>query len=54
MRNKGFYDTINKERGISRGFDDNIECIELILRIILDKLDIKADRMHTQREIKNL
>ena len=39
---------------MSRVFDDNIECTELILRIILDKPDIKVSEVHTQREIKNL
>lgn len=39
---------------MSRVFDDNIECTELILRIILDKPDIKVSKVHTQREIKNL
>lgn len=39
---------------MSRVFDENIECTELILRIILDKPDIKVSEVHTQREIKNL
>ena len=39
---------------MSRVFDNNIECTELILRIILDKPDIKVKEVHTQREIKNL
>lgn len=36
---------------MSRVFDENIECTELILRIILDKPDIKVSEVHTQREI---
>jgi len=39
---------------MSRVFDENIECTELILRIILDKPDIKVDEVHTQKEIRNL
>lgn len=39
---------------MSRVFDENIECTELILRIILDKPGIKVSEVHTQREIKNL
>lgn len=39
---------------MSRVFDENIQCTELILRIILDKPDIRVQEVHTQREIKNL
>lgn len=39
---------------MSRVFDKNIECTELILRIILNKPDIKVREVHTQKEIKNL
>lgn len=39
---------------MSRVFDENIECTELILRIILDSPDIKVREVHTQSEIKNL
>lgn len=39
---------------MSRVFDENIECTELILRIILDRPDIKVKAVHTQSEIKNL
>lgn len=35
-------------------FDKNIECTELILRIILDKPDIRVKEVYTQSEIKNL
>ena len=39
---------------MSRVFDENVECTELILRIILDRPDISVSAVHTQREIKNL
>lgn len=39
---------------MSRVFDENIECTELVLRIILDRPDMKVCTVHTQREIKNL
>ncbi len=39
---------------MSRVFDDNIECTELILRIILDNSDVKVYEVYTQGEIKNL
>lgn len=39
---------------LSRVFDENIECTELILHIILDNPDIKVCKVRTQREIKNL
>ena len=39
---------------MSRVFDKNIKCTEFILRIILDKPDIKVKEVHTQKEIKNL
>jgi len=39
---------------MSRVFDQNIECTELILRIILNNPRIKVCEVHTQREIKNL
>lgn len=39
---------------MSRVFDENIECTESILRIILDKPGLKVSEVHTQREIKNL
>lgn len=39
---------------MSRVFDENIECTELVLRIILDRPDMKVRSVHTQREIKNL
>ena len=39
---------------MSRVFDENIECTELVLRIILGRPDIKVSEVHTQSEIKNL
>lgn len=39
---------------MSRVFDGNIECTELILHIILDRTDIRVSAVHTQSEIKNL
>lgn len=39
---------------MSRVFDQNIECTELILHIILDDPQIKVSSVHTQSEIKNL
>ena len=35
-------------------FDDNIECTELILRIILKKPDISVKKVKTQKVMKNL
>ena len=35
-------------------FDDNIEGTELLLRIILNKPDIKVTRVKTQKVLKNL
>ena len=39
---------------MSRVFDENIECTELILRIILDMPELKVRQVKTQYEIKNL
>lgn len=39
---------------MTRVFDENIECTELILRIILNNADIKVSEVRTQKEIKNL
>ena len=39
---------------MSRVFDENIECTELVLRIILDRPDMKVRSVHTQSGIKNL
>ncbi len=34
--------------------DNNIECVELILRIILNREDIKVLSVHTQHEVRNI
>lgn len=46
--------TLFDDELMSRVFDENIECTELILRIILKRTDIRVTQVHTQREIKNL
>lgn len=39
---------------MSKVFDENIECTELLLRIILEQPEIRVEEVHTQKEIKNL
>ena len=39
---------------MSRVFDGNTECTELILHVILDRSDLKVRKVHTQHEISNL
>lgn len=39
---------------MSRVFEDNIECTELLLHIIMNRDDIKVKEVHTQHSIKNL
>ena len=39
---------------IERVFEDNIECTELLLHIIMNRDDIKVQEVHTQYSIKNL
>lgn len=39
---------------MSRVFDDNNECTELVLRIILEKDDLIVKKVRAQYEIKNL
>lgn len=39
---------------MSKCFEDNIECTELILRIIMDKSDLKVKKANVQHAIKNL
>ncbi len=46
--------TLLDDELMSRVFDKNIECTELILCIILKRSDIRVTEVHTQREIKNL
>ena len=35
-------------------FKDNIECTELVVRIILDRKDIRVNEVHVQHQLKNL
>ena len=39
---------------MSKCFEDNIECTELILSIILERNDLKVQKVQTQYKIKNL
>ena len=39
---------------MSKCFEDNIECTELVVRIVLDREDLKIEKVHTQHRIKNL
>ena len=39
---------------MTKCFEDNIECTELVLRIIMDKADLKVKKARTQYTIKNL
>lgn len=39
---------------MTKCFEDNIECTELVLRIIMDKADLKVTEARTQYTIKNL
>lgn len=39
---------------MTKCFEDDIECTELILRIIMDKADLKVKKAHVQHMIKNL
>lgn len=39
---------------MSKVFEDNFECIELILHIIMQKPDLKVKEARTQYSIKNL
>ena len=39
---------------MTKCFEDNIECTELVLRIIMDKADLKVKETRTQYVIKNL
>ena len=39
---------------MTKCFEDNIECTELVLRIIMDKADLKVREARTQYVIKNL
>ena len=35
-------------------FKDNIECTELVVRIVLDRKDIRVKEVHVQNQLKNL
>ena len=39
---------------MSKCFEDNIECVELVVQIVLDRNDLKIEQVHTQHQIKNL
>ena len=39
---------------MSKCFEDDIECTELVINIILDRDDLRVESVHTQHEIKNL
>lgn len=39
---------------MSKYFEDNAECTELVLHIIIGKEDLKVKQVQTQKEIKNL
>ncbi len=39
---------------MSKCFEDNIECTELVIRIVLNREDLKIEKVHTQHRIKNL
>ena len=39
---------------MTKCFEDNIECTELVLRIIMDKADLKVTEARTQYTIKSL
>ena len=39
---------------MSKCFEDNIECTELVVQIVLNRDDLKIEKVHTQHQIKNL
>lgn len=39
---------------MSKCFEDNIECTELVVRIVLNREDLKIEKVHAQHRIKNL
>ena len=51
-RIKGF--RLFDDEFMTKCFEDDIECTELILRIIMDKPDLKVKKAHVQHMIKNL
>jgi len=39
---------------MTKCFEENIEATELVLRIVLDKPDIKVEKIQTQYSMKNI
>lgn len=39
---------------MTKFFENNIECTELVVQIVLERTDIKVQQVHTQHHIKNL
>ena len=39
---------------MSKCFEDNLECTELVVHIVLNRDDLKIQQVHTQHQIKNL
>ena len=39
---------------MSKCFEDNIECTELVVQIVLNQDDLNIEQVHTQHQIKNL
>ena len=39
---------------MSKCFEDNIECTELVVKIVLNRDDLKIEQVHAQHQIKNL
>ena len=39
---------------MSKCFEDNFECTELVVQIVLNRDDLKIQQVHTQHQIKNL
>lgn len=39
---------------MSKCFENNIECTELVLHVVLGRDDLKVEKVETQRQIKNL
>ena len=39
---------------MSKCFEDNIECTQLVVNIVLNRKDLIIEKVHTQHKIKNL
>ncbi len=39
---------------MSKCFEDNIECTDLVVNIVLDRNDLKIQQVRAQHQIKNL